>query len=87
MIPLLRQSARRRINRLWTTSDIEEQLAKASNAFVDWRYIYESKLPKGLNVLFLAKFARAIAEQLEVIRGHGLTLHLNMPPALPRGAT
>jgi hypothetical protein len=66
--------------------DFDAQLDKAANAFVDWRYVYESKLPKELNALFVTKFARAAAERLETIRGHALTLHLNEPPSLPLGS-
>lgn len=44
--------------------DFDQQLEKASEAFVDWRYIYESKTPKELNIFFVGAFASAISQRI-----------------------
>ena len=40
-------------------AEFVKQLARISNAFVDWRYVYEAK-GRSLNVIFLGRFAAAV---------------------------
>lgn len=44
--------------------DWAEQLEQASRAFVDWRYIYESKEPKEINIHFVGKLASVVNEMV-----------------------
>jgi hypothetical protein len=49
-------------------SDFDAQLAKAAKAFVEWRYIYESKEPKELNIMFVGALAAAVNQRFSVVR-------------------
>lgn len=42
----------------WT--DLDSQMSKANNAFVEWRYFFEKRTPIEVNVKFVADFARVV---------------------------
>jgi hypothetical protein len=49
-------------------ADFSTLLRQVADAFVDWRYIYESKGPKEGNLFFIGAFAGAIVRHLAAIR-------------------
>lgn len=51
----------------------EVELAKAAKSFVEWRYIYESKDAKYVNVRFVGDFAAAIHQRITEVRKCNLT--------------
>lgn len=47
-------------------SNFSEQLANAENAFVQWRYFYESKEELNINILFVGALGAAIQRQIDL---------------------
>jgi hypothetical protein len=43
----------------FTREQLEEELRRASTAFVEWRYVYEATEPKAIYERFLMQFAEA----------------------------
>jgi hypothetical protein len=54
--------------------EFDSLLERAADAFLEWRYIYESKGPMEVNILFVVEMAKAVASRLEVVRGYSLTM-------------
>jgi hypothetical protein len=45
------------------------QLDRASKAFVDWRYVYESEGPREVNIYFVGALASAVNARVRAARG------------------
>lgn len=44
--------------------DFDSQLSKANDAFVKWRYFFESRTPIEVNIMFVADFARSVLKRV-----------------------